>query len=176
MLKQICKSCKKKLKDSEEFIIYGKYPSSSRIWAISNYRNYIPPQIYGKLYHKTCYLRARKEEKKRKWMSLYVHPAKVEKLGKMALEKPVMAKFKDGCVVIVVSGLAKILYRLRAMVLLVKYASLRRGERKIWPQLSRSKKGLREPQRILKVKSSGLCGSWNEKDMLKLQSQPTVIF
>ena len=52
-----CEFCGKEIIKDEEFVIVGKYPGIGRIWFRSAVVRWAPPEIYGKIYHKTCYLK-----------------------------------------------------------------------------------------------------------------------
>jgi hypothetical protein len=52
----ICESCKNKIEPGSEFIVEGFYPKAGQIFAKSQYRYRIPPEAYGKIYHKNCFV------------------------------------------------------------------------------------------------------------------------
>ncbi|UCE96345.1 MAG: hypothetical protein JSV51_01680 [Candidatus Bathyarchaeota archaeon] len=52
-----CEICGRKLKKDEEFILTGKYPSGIKILAYA-FANWVPPEDYGRIFHKKCCERA----------------------------------------------------------------------------------------------------------------------
>ena len=38
------------------FVLVGKYPSHGQIWANSTLKGRAPPEAYGTIYHKKCYV------------------------------------------------------------------------------------------------------------------------
>jgi len=57
-----CEFCGKKVKKGEEFILVGKYPSWTKIGFISFGNSWTPPTMYGKIYHKACFLKLCEKE------------------------------------------------------------------------------------------------------------------
>jgi hypothetical protein len=57
-----CKLCKKAIVEGEEFVVVGTYPKSGYIYYRSNMKNRVPPETWGQIYHKTCFLEAVKKE------------------------------------------------------------------------------------------------------------------
>jgi len=51
-----CEFCGKEVMEDEEFVLVGKYPSVGKIWFRSAIVRWAPPQIYGKIYHKACFV------------------------------------------------------------------------------------------------------------------------
>jgi len=52
----VCEFCGKTISKCEEFVLVGKYPSMVRTWFRSAVVRWAPPECYGKIYHKTCFL------------------------------------------------------------------------------------------------------------------------
>ncbi len=50
----VCEVCKRKVEDGEEFVIVGTYPTGGQVLS-KNFKYRVPPETYGKLYHKGCY-------------------------------------------------------------------------------------------------------------------------
>ncbi len=59
-----CCACKKRILEAEDFVLVGKYPSNGQIWANSNLKGHAPPEAYGTIYHKECYLKMAEGSKK----------------------------------------------------------------------------------------------------------------
>ena len=56
-----CRVCGKKLVKNEEFVLSGEYPSEFKILLWSSYA---PPEVYGEIYHKSCFLESIKKGEK----------------------------------------------------------------------------------------------------------------
>ena len=59
----VCEFCRKDIMKGDEFILEGKYPSGLKIWAKS-VMNWAPPEDYGRIYHKKCFIVKYRQEKK----------------------------------------------------------------------------------------------------------------
>ena len=57
-----CEYCGKPVKEFEEFILVGKYPTRGQMWKWSEADHYVAPESYGKIYHKNCFITAMKKE------------------------------------------------------------------------------------------------------------------
>jgi hypothetical protein len=57
-----CEYCGKPVKEYEEFILVGKYPTRGQMWKWSEATYYVAPESYGKIYHKDCFITAVKKE------------------------------------------------------------------------------------------------------------------
>jgi len=53
-----CEHCNKPIKPYEDFILAGKYPTRGQMWKWSEASYYVPPESYGKVYHKICFIEA----------------------------------------------------------------------------------------------------------------------
>lgn len=51
----ICEYCGKPIKEFDDFILVGKYPTKGQMWKWSEANYYIKPENYGKVYHKRCF-------------------------------------------------------------------------------------------------------------------------
>jgi hypothetical protein len=58
-----CEYCGKPVKEFQEFILVGKYPTRGQMWKWSEASYYVAPESYGKIYHKDCFFEALKKEK-----------------------------------------------------------------------------------------------------------------
>jgi hypothetical protein len=58
-----CSGCGKKIREKEDFVLTGKYPSSGQIWAKSTIKNRVPPEVYGTIYHMKCFFETFTESK-----------------------------------------------------------------------------------------------------------------
>jgi hypothetical protein len=58
-----CEYCGKPVKESEDFILVGKYPTRGQMWKWSEASYYVAPESYGKIYHKNCYIASLNKEK-----------------------------------------------------------------------------------------------------------------
>jgi len=58
-----CEYCGKPIKETEEFILVGTYPTRGQMWRWSEASYYVKPENYGKIYHKKCFTASMKEEK-----------------------------------------------------------------------------------------------------------------
>jgi hypothetical protein len=47
------------LKKGDRFVVVGTYPSFWNSWSLSRFFN---PEVFGKIYHETCYSQFLKEE------------------------------------------------------------------------------------------------------------------
>ena len=61
-----CKLCKKAIVEGEEFVVVGTYPNSGHIYYRSNMKNRVPPETWGQIYHKICFLEVCKKENEEK--------------------------------------------------------------------------------------------------------------
>lgn len=61
-LTDACEVCGKPLRDFEEFVLVGKYPTRGQMWKWSEGDQYAKPENYGKIYHKACFLALHKLE------------------------------------------------------------------------------------------------------------------
>jgi len=59
-----CEICGKTVNEGDEFVLVGKYPSHGKVWVHSTYGGYSPPEKYGLLYHKSCFLEILKKKLK----------------------------------------------------------------------------------------------------------------
>jgi hypothetical protein len=50
----VCEVCKRKVESGEEFVLTGVYPTEGQVLS-KNYRYRVPPETYGKIYHKGFY-------------------------------------------------------------------------------------------------------------------------
>lgn len=54
-----CQNCHKELKEDDDFIVIGKYPSTMDKWrekvSLSNFP-FLGPETFGTIYHKSCFL------------------------------------------------------------------------------------------------------------------------
>jgi len=57
-----CEYCGKPVKEYEDFILVGKYPTRGQMWKWSEASYYVAPESYGKIYHKTCFITSIKKE------------------------------------------------------------------------------------------------------------------
>jgi hypothetical protein len=57
-----CEYCGKPVKEFEDFILVGKYPTRGQMWKWSEASYYAKPENYGKIYHKNCFLAAVNKE------------------------------------------------------------------------------------------------------------------
>jgi len=57
-----CEYCGKPVKEREDFILVGKYPTRSQMWKWSEANYYVNPENYGKIYHKNCFIAALNKE------------------------------------------------------------------------------------------------------------------
>jgi hypothetical protein len=57
-----CEYCGKPVKEYEEFILVGTYPTRGQMWRWSEASYYVKPENYGKIYHKNCFITAMKKE------------------------------------------------------------------------------------------------------------------
>lgn len=57
-----CEFCGKEIMKDEEFILVGKYPGLGKVWLRSSVVRWVPPDTYGKLYHKSCFLESLKKQ------------------------------------------------------------------------------------------------------------------
>jgi hypothetical protein len=58
-----CEYCGKPIKDHEEFVLVGEYPTRGQMWKWSEASYYVKPESYGKTYHKECFLAMLDKEK-----------------------------------------------------------------------------------------------------------------
>lgn len=61
-----CELCKKAIVEGEEFVVVGTYPKSGSIYYRSNMKNRVPPETWGQIYHKACFLEVCKKENEEK--------------------------------------------------------------------------------------------------------------
>lgn len=54
-INMICEYCGKPIKEFDDFILVGKYPTKGQMWKWSEANYYIKPENYGKVYHKRCF-------------------------------------------------------------------------------------------------------------------------
>jgi hypothetical protein len=57
----VCESCRKPVKEFEEFVLVGKYPTRGQMWKWSN-NEYARPENYGKIFHRNCFSEVQKKE------------------------------------------------------------------------------------------------------------------
>jgi hypothetical protein len=57
-----CEYCGKPIKEFEDFILVGKYPTRGQMWKWSEADHYVKPENYGKIYHKNCFIAALNKE------------------------------------------------------------------------------------------------------------------
>ena len=57
-----CEFCGEIIWTDEEFILAGKYPGGGKIMLHSGVISWVPPETYGKIYHKACFLKLGKKE------------------------------------------------------------------------------------------------------------------
>jgi len=53
-----CEYCGKPVKEFEDFILVGKYPTRGQMWKWAEANYYVKPENYGKIYHKSCFIAA----------------------------------------------------------------------------------------------------------------------
>ena len=58
-----CEYCGKPIKDHEEFVLVGEYPTRGQMWKWSEASYYVKPENFGKVYHKDCYIASLNKEK-----------------------------------------------------------------------------------------------------------------
>jgi len=58
----VCEYCKKAIVKGDEFIVVGIYPKAGYIFHHSSMKNYVPPETWGKIFHKGCFLESLKKE------------------------------------------------------------------------------------------------------------------
>jgi hypothetical protein len=58
-----CEYCGKPVKEFEDFILVGKYPTRGQMWKWAEANYYVKPENYGKIYHKNCFIEALNKEK-----------------------------------------------------------------------------------------------------------------
>jgi hypothetical protein len=58
-----CEYCGKPVKEYEDFILVGKYPTRGQMWKWSEATYYVAPENYGKIYHKNCFIATLNKEK-----------------------------------------------------------------------------------------------------------------
>ena len=58
-----CEYCGKPIKDHEDFVLVGKYPTRGQMWKWAEANYYVKPESYGKIYHKNCFIEALNKEK-----------------------------------------------------------------------------------------------------------------
>ena len=51
-----CKHCGKPVKEFDDFILVGKYPTRGQMWKWSEAGYYVRPENYGTIYHKKCFV------------------------------------------------------------------------------------------------------------------------
>ena len=59
----VCEFCGKKIQKKDEFVLEGKYPSGLKIWTTSVW-NWTPPEDYGRIYHRKCFIAKLKQNAK----------------------------------------------------------------------------------------------------------------
>jgi hypothetical protein len=59
-----CEYCGKPVKEFDDFILVGKYPTRGQMWKWSEANSYVKPENYGKIYHKNCFIAALNKEKR----------------------------------------------------------------------------------------------------------------
>lgn len=58
-----CEYCGKPIKDHEEFVLVGQYPTRGQMWKWSEGSYYVKPENFGKVYHKDCFIASLNKDK-----------------------------------------------------------------------------------------------------------------